>query len=223
MIKKAILVAMLLAFTIPFLSILAINNMRYDAYESKTKIFFNNNEVVFDSPVVTINGLTYVPLREATQKANIEIEWDGEENKIILTGNSDCNPYKMFNEVFEFKLPDTADVTDYNCFIDEFGVMNFVAKIVFDKKDLEYIENNISGNFSISPNSLGIAKNSAIGVLTKESGRYEWWELSDINEVLSLYNGYKTSQQMKSMPVWAFVTTNLEGRYYLYVFCIGAV
>ena len=72
----------------------------YKAYISDSKIIYNENEIEFESPVVTIDNQTYIPLREVAEKMDISVDWNGEDHRIVLTKNSDYAAREIFNNLF---------------------------------------------------------------------------------------------------------------------------
>ncbi|MCL2456327.1 MAG: WG repeat-containing protein, partial [Defluviitaleaceae bacterium] len=54
------------------------------AYVAQFGVFVNGEEKVFENPIVTIDNRTYIPLREIGGVLGIDVEWDGENRKIII-------------------------------------------------------------------------------------------------------------------------------------------
>lgn len=205
--KKLTLIIVVIISAMSFSVAFAINNIWYEAYESGVKIFFNKKETTFDLPIVTINGNTYIPLREAAEKANVSVEWNGEDNTIMLMDNSHNSEMKeVFERLFNFTLPDTAIILDYNYHVDEFEESHFGAKISFDEKDLEDIKSNFSGWMEADER-----------FLFSYNKHYPWWDLLDINETICAYRSFKTGMQIKSISVCSFITEGANDQYYLYV------
>lgn len=129
-----------------FFAVYANNVRKYEAYETNTKIFFIGREEEFNLPLVTINDRVYVPLREAAERNGIKVKWNEESNTIRLYGYfAELDVKKIFEEIFEFSLPETAEVM-YHCYFVEEGEPRLTAKISFEKKDLEYIKNGFLGD-----------------------------------------------------------------------------
>lgn len=80
-----------MAITLSFVTIItfADNIAQYTAYEYGAKILLDGKETEFTMPVVLINDRTYIPLRETAENLNIDVEWIGEENKIMLNSKID--------------------------------------------------------------------------------------------------------------------------------------
>lgn len=74
-----------LAIAIALITTVSASNIRQlMAYETQFRIFVDGEEQFFEKPVVTINNRTYVPLREIGEVLGMEVEWDGENHKIII-------------------------------------------------------------------------------------------------------------------------------------------
>lgn len=54
------------------------------AHVAQFGVFVNGEERIFENPIVTINDRTYVPLREIGEVLGMDVEWDGENRKIII-------------------------------------------------------------------------------------------------------------------------------------------
>lgn len=88
MLKKTTFISIVI-LTLVTLIIFAENIAQYTAYEYGAKILVDGKETNFTMPVVLINDRTYIPLRETAENLDINVEWLGEENKILL--NSKIN------------------------------------------------------------------------------------------------------------------------------------
>jgi len=65
--------------------------LQLTAYIAPFRVIVNSVEKEFENPIVTINDRTYVPLREVGEVLGMNVEWDGENQKIII-GNSQNTP-----------------------------------------------------------------------------------------------------------------------------------
>ena len=206
--KKLVAISIAITAVMSFLIASATNNMRYDAYENDVKIFFNEQEVKFDLPVVIIDNRTYIPLRETAEKANVRVEWSGKDNAIMLTeGPQDVEAQKIFENLFGFELPDTAEILNYNYYMSH-KEHCFNGKISFKEEDTNYFNNIFSKWTDIG---------TGINFLSTYSSSYSWWNLSDINDTIGAYQRFKTGVEIKTVRVCAFVTEDENGQYYLYV------
>lgn len=81
--NKKILIILILAI-LPFTMAFAENGLTsYTAYESSAQIYFGGKQRDYEAPVVTIDGKTYIPLRETAEKLGKEVVWE-ENNKIHI-------------------------------------------------------------------------------------------------------------------------------------------
>lgn len=202
--------------------------LKYDVYKSYTKIFLNYKEIKFDLPVVIINGCTYVPLKETMEKSNLDIKCSEKDREIILTKNSyDFNIYKVFESLFGFKLSDEAEILHYD-YVVQNKEQYLKAKIVIDKKDLEYIKNleentnelkTIKINNEWSYNKWKkIETSDEWSYLPNISKRYSWWDLLSIDKTIISYERFKPRIYVKSIiDMGLFITEGTDGQYYLYV------
>lgn len=73
-----------------FVLIMILNvNISASDYElNDYPIFYNNTRLKFNNPVIQINNMTYVPLREYNKFINIETNWNEEKNNIITSSNN---------------------------------------------------------------------------------------------------------------------------------------
>ena len=69
----------------------AFSNQELLAQVVSFKVFVNSEEKTFKKPVVVIDGSTYISLREAGETLGMEVDWDGENDKIIIV-NSNAAP-----------------------------------------------------------------------------------------------------------------------------------
>jgi hypothetical protein len=65
----------------------ASNTGSLSAYVAQFKIVVNGGEQTFENPIVTINDRTYIPLREIGEVLGMNVEWDGENQKIIINNS----------------------------------------------------------------------------------------------------------------------------------------
>lgn len=212
--KKFILIFNTIAVLfILFINVYSEDIFFYKAYKTDSKIIYDGNEIEFEAPVVTIDNHTYIPLREAAEKMDISVEWNGEEHKIILTENSnDVYARELFNNLFEFALPYTAEVLNYD-YYEEDDEQYFAAKISFNQSDLEYITSKLSENYSYIDN-LDL-KNELVSYYSKE---YSWWELSELTDSDLNYRIMKSGVHVKTVEICFVITKALDGEYYLYVY-----
>ena len=82
---KLTVFCLLLIFIFTGTGVFAQEIKQMEALPTPFKIFLNCEELSFNTPVVTINGSTYVPLREFGESyLGMEVEWNGSEKRIDL-------------------------------------------------------------------------------------------------------------------------------------------
>lgn len=219
---------MLAAIVILPLAAFAAGKLSYEAYENDAKIFYNGKEIDFQLPVVTINGNTYVPLRETAEKTGVAVNWNGYYQRICLARNiQGIDAKEAFNSLFKIELPNSAEVLSYEYYDDilyeDRPEKHFAAKISFDEEDLEYVKSQFSDGWfedyteeELDEELAGLAGINArfVKVFSKE---YEWWDLADPNDVLYTYWTYMSGTYVKTIVPRVFISQSQEGQYYLYV------
>ncbi len=205
--KKLILLTTIVTIVVALCAFAyAADAIQYNAYEFGVKIVFGGKEIKFDLPVVTINGNTYIPLREAAEKSNINVEWNGDEQKIVLTEYPhDADARGIFNRLVGFSLPDTAEILNYDYSVDE-EAQRFMTRISFSANDLEVMKNNFSGWLEDDGRFLSL--------YNQEN---DWWDLVDIEKTVCAYHSYKTESYSKSIPIRVYIAEESDNKYNLYV------
>lgn len=214
--KKFILIFNTIAVLfILFINVYSEDIFFYKAYKTDSKIIYDGNEIEFEAPVVTIDNHTYIPLREAAEKMDISVNWNGEENKIILTENSnDVYARELFNSLFKFALPSTAEVLNYDYYVEN-DEQYFAAKISFNQSDLEYITSKLSENYAYIDY---LNQRNYINFISVYSNEYPWWELSELTDSDLNYRIMKSGVYKKTVEICFFITKASDGEYYLYVY-----
>jgi len=62
--------------------ILMFSGVAYAGNESSAKVYFNGDLLDFGNPLIIDEGCTIVPVRELSEKADFEIEWDSDEKRV---------------------------------------------------------------------------------------------------------------------------------------------
>lgn len=64
------------------------------------KIVVDGVEASFQKPVVSINGTTYVPIRELCENLGIDLNWNEEEKAVVINTDDEmnCDNWTIFNE-----------------------------------------------------------------------------------------------------------------------------
>ena len=212
---KKVIVTIITIIVLP-LAGFAAGNLSYEAYKSDAMISFNDMDVNFQLPVVTINGNTYVPLREAAEKLGMTVDWnvpewyENQKNIRIVRNIPDIDAKEAFQNLFGFALPETAEVLNYEYYdytiYEEEKEKHFVAKISFQEQDLEYLKNQFNG----------WREGSTLyyKVLSQE---YGWWDFLSRDEVLYAYETTQKGTYVETIYVDAFITKPSDGQYYLYI------
>ena len=92
-----------------FLSVGIFNIITYagtimNADISNVKIFINNVEEKFKNPIVLINNVTYVPLREINEKLNMTVNWDSENKAIMINDKQEVlYPFETDDGMWGYK------------------------------------------------------------------------------------------------------------------------
>ena len=207
------------------ISVYAQGIMSYEAYESDSKIFFRGISLNIDEPVVTINGKTYVPLRDAAEYYGFEVEWDSDTGNIYL--EEKFNPAEMrekFSELFEVELPETAEILNCSCHeyynfgekgVEETSEENcYKAKILLDKNAMETFKQALNESELYYDSR---ADSNSDAFLLNLSKRYHWWDLSEIEDTEICYHAFKAGAVAKTRNIYMYVTEAAEKQYYLYV------
>jgi hypothetical protein len=80
-----LLTSILLGLGVVFVNVAnASSEAIFEAYGSHSKIMWNNEAFEPDSPVVVIDGRTYIPLREFSNQAGLTVDWNGDEETIAI-------------------------------------------------------------------------------------------------------------------------------------------
>lgn len=205
MYKKITLVAMITVM-LSVSIVLAKDIIQWDAYKFDSKILYNGKEVTFNLPIVSINDNAYIPLREAAEKCDMVVNWNDKEKEIILTPKTGETDEKRKCSIFSvFQLPETAKILNCDYRVEDEEEYS-AAKISFEPQDLEAVKSSFAGWLEDD----GI-------LLPAFNKEYTWWDLTDVNETVCAYYSYKSGVRVKSIPIYAFVTSGEDGRYYLYL------
>jgi len=213
--RNSMVFTVILALFTCVVTSIASEIIRYDAYKSDIEIYYNGEEIKYDSPVITVNDQTYIPLRETAEKLDMNVIWDSLYNSIDLAPElDDASGRVVFNELFEFELPESAKMLNYEYFIESSSKEKcFKAKISFDAKDLQTIQDGFSQHQLQNPEDITNEKT----FLEYYNSVYEWWNLTKLEDTLSFYKWFKIGEVKMSVPLWAFITKDVDGTYYLYV------
>lgn len=91
----------------------------YTAVKLEKDILFDNKIEKFDKPIVTINDVTYVPLREFCERLNWDVIWEDNYNWISVNSQPIYKEFQTSNEL-KYRYFDNVD---YN--FDEEKIMQY--------------------------------------------------------------------------------------------------
>ncbi len=214
MLKKFMLIVTVITI-ISTLVIYAKDNIKYEVYDSNIRIFFGDKKIKFDLPVVVIDNYTYIPLRETAEKFNIDIKWDKNESKIILDDYMyGFDIYKIFENLFKFKLPSEAKILNYDYEIVGGKQCNndiqcLSLKISINENDIEFIKNSIKSN-----NEWRVINEWETLSYMKKT--FSWWNLTDITETILSYGYFSNNSEKLTADTCFFINKESDSKYYLY-------
>lgn len=194
--------------------VFAEENLIFDVIPYDFKLFWNGNELDFNSPVLLVNGQTYVPLRDIAEETGMDVNWNGDTQEIRMTEFDFCVD-DVFVDAFGFSLPIDAEIVNYA--YGRYGRdISFVAQIFFKESDLKSINNDL--NTITSPMSDDERNGIVNTVLTNISKNHVWWDLASAKDAKYAYHGFMNGYQVKTLNVWAFIceAPSSDG-YYLYI------
>lgn len=212
--KKRIFAAVLIICIICSSFVFAEENLVFNVIPYNFKLFWNGNELDFNSPVLLVNGQTYVPLRDMAEATGMDVNWNGDTQEIRMT-EADFWEGEVFVDAFGFSLPIDAEILNYA--YGRYGrEISFVAKIFFKESDLKTIKSDLN---TITSPMTDDEKNGIVNtVLTNISKKYDWWDITSAKDAKYAYHGFMDGYEVTTINVWAFIceAPNLDG-YYLYI------
>lgn len=212
--KKYIIILLCIVLCVSIIASAQSNTM-IEAMLYDVDIFFDGKKIEFQSPVVMIDNQTYIPLREAAEKLNIKVEWDGAARRIILMDNL-VELNNIFVKLFGFDLPKSAEIKNFDCY-NEFEDQILVAKIIFDKDDLSYIQGGLGKKLTMSVDS-GSKITDETSFLSYYSNKYPWWDLTESYKIRYCYHGVESSMSFWSLiHIWGFITEDSDNQFCLYL------
>ena len=155
-------IALMLAVVIltSVITAFATDNGLLSAFVAETKLLYEGKEVELKNKAVTIDDVTYVPLREFCEKTGRDVLWDGKEGKINVSEANKPEVRENFKRVYGIELPDCAVIVNssYGEYMDDYlddGEMINVylaAKVVFPESALDEILALLDADEEIQPN-----------------------------------------------------------------------
>ncbi len=193
--------------------VFAENDSIFDVIPYDFEISWNGSKFDSDSPVLLINGQTYVPLRDWAEQIGMDVHWDGESRKIQMT-ESGFWFEDVFFDALGFDLPLEAEVVEYA--YGRYGRdISLHTKIFFGESDLAYIKKQLDGIGSLlSEDEMDDEEIELINM----SKKYDWWDISSPKDAEYAYFGFMEGFEVITIPVWGLIckAPDSDG-YYLYI------
>ena len=135
-------------------------------------------------------------------------------NMLLNNKLETIEPQNMFEVKYGFRLPDSAIIIKEEYEEDE-GEDYYDAKISFKKKDYYYIKKKLSFYFK----SLGYGKVNNYDYLpiSFDDEDTEWGIKEKVDEVKVAYHAIVSGKVVKTKHLYAVITKNKDGEYFLYV------
>lgn len=174
------------------------------------KILVNKQEKSFNNPIVTINDVTYLPLREFVESLKMDVNWS-EENQAITIDKKESKPeistLTRIGSKMNIALPQNSKIIHY----DEHGEYYFYTKVMINKDDLNFINSQLDAYFIKPFDKLPNYVPNFINVCT-------WWDLEQKDVDLS-YHKFESGGDggPQTIDVWAFVTKSIDNHRFLYI------
>lgn len=204
------LLIVLLLTLIPTNIVYANNSsIKYEAYGTNTPIFFEGNIINLRFPIVTINGRTYIPLREVAESRGLEVQWNEEQQSINLTKNkAEVEGHVIFEQLFELLIPDSAVCTNYNCATENEEVY-FNIKFSLNEIEFQNIKAQVEERY--------LKDETMNEFVLKEDVLFEWWDLREHADKATLYSRFTAGVYKKTVSSSIILVENQEqDEYYLY-------
>ena len=171
----------------------------------------------YELPIITIDGRTYIPLRETAENFEFDVIWSEEENEIMV-----IDPKKMFEKLTGFVFPKTASILNYNYQKADAEKMlepQFCAKISITALELSHILNNlqefwIKENDDMNPND---SNQFYVPNMQYENEQYSWWDLESAEDALYVYKRAIPGMYAKTTYVWFIITEETTDDYIIYL------
>lgn len=176
-------------------------------------IFWTGNHMEYDSPILLVNGQTYVPLRDWSESIGMDVHWDGKAREIIIT-ESDIELEDVFYSTFGFDLPPTSEIVNYA--YGRYGRdVSMHAKIFFEKSDLESMKKKLDGiGRLLTEDDMDDEEIELINM----SKMFDWWDITSPKDATYTYFAFMEGLEIVTYPVWGLIceVQDSDG-YYLYI------
>lgn len=178
-------------------------------YDSGVTVYLNSNNILFDLPIVLINENTYVSLREAAEEIDLNVKWNENDREVILIENEyNFDIYKMFENLFGFRLSDEAEILNYKYNTEKEHYL--IAKVIISEEDVETIKNL---NWHMIDEDY---VSSYYTIFSYYAEEFKWWDLLSIKDTEFSYEKFKSGVYKKTVTANLFITKGEDGKYYLY-------
>jgi hypothetical protein len=120
------------------------------------------------------------------------------------------SPRQIFKYKFGFNLPKGSQIANYQ--LDFFAEARLKMKISFNNDDYDKINESIKGFFD---------EDSAINLdneylIPEFNVTCPWWDMNE-SEIIAGYEMFTSGIWTKTRAVYAFITQNADGQYFVYV------
>ena len=206
---KKILLSVFLVFAVLCTALNVIGGEPlFNITEYDFEVYRHGEKMNFDSPILLVDGRTYVPLRSFAEEMNHSVEWFEDEKTITLTDNS-LDIYAIFEKLM-FKLPETADISDY-AYAQEGRDESITVAVTFKESDLSYIQKELEEYTHLLTKEEQENKSDML----KGMKRYPWWNTS-IGEADYVYFGFEEGIEASTIPIYALIDRTTYGNYTYY-------
>jgi len=127
----------------------------------------------------------------------------------IIIGKIYYSPKQVFKRAFNFELPPSSTVENYQYEYSLFNENYFKIKIKFDEKDYDTIESGLKEFHTRE----GIDE---IEPLPNFINTCSWWDM-DKENIVSAYLQIMFGKHVKTVRSYAFIVKTQENEYYLYI------
>jgi len=110
--KKRLVIGSIAIITVLVTAVFASYVVQLTAYVAQFRILVDGEERSFENPIVMINDRTYVPLREVSEVLGMNVEWDEENQKIIINSSQNINEER--GTLYRFEQNELWGFTDKN-------------------------------------------------------------------------------------------------------------
>lgn len=214
--KKIVLICLITCVVLCSLFAFVKADDLFDVMVSDFKLYWNGNEMKFDSPTLLVNGQTYIPLRNFAEMNDMNVEWNGEENEIRMTERLFWFDGDIFFETIGWELPWNAEVINY-AYTRSGRDVHLEAKIFITNDDIEYVKTkmrkkSVKGNEDFEESVEDVAQHCA--------EKHEWWDVTSVKDANDVYYDFMDAYEVKTTVLIGIICeANEVGGYYLYISC----